>query len=80
MVEKKNCPFCNDSSNVISENMSSFHGEVGYTNMTGSIIGRGGFKSRYYCTKCFVDFEVSTTYTQYNKDKRNKSGNTGRRG
>ena len=77
--ELPKCPICNGNKNVISDGNSSAHGMCGIAHK--GVSGSGGSHSYFYCTKCFVDFDIKVTYKKYVKDKRiGMTGNTGYQG
>ena len=77
--EKPSCPICYENKNVISDINGSTWGMCGIRGTGES--GEGGNHFFYYCTKCFVDFNIKITYHRYEKDKRiGLTGNTGYQG
>lgn len=72
--EKPNCPICHENNNIISNGNSSAHGMVGIAHK--GVSGSGGSHSYFYCTKCYVDFNIQITYKKYAKAKQ-MGGNTG---
>jgi len=77
--KQPDCPLCDKNKYVISDRNGSMWGMCGIKGTGES--GAGGNNFYYYCTKCFVDFDIKITYHRYAKDKRiGQTGNTGYQG
>lgn len=74
--ETPKCPICRENKYVISDGNGSAYGMAGISRKGSS--GEGGDHCYLYCTECYVDFDIKTTYKKYTKDKR--IGMTGRTG
>ena len=66
---KPSCPICNKNKYVINDGIcnGSSWGTCGVVHK--GVSGEGGSNSYFYCTKCFVDFNIKTIYRKYEKCK-----------